>query len=59
MWDLELAVAVMGTAQLGTEMSEEEAGLIARFLERLTGNQPRVEYPILPVETADTPKPVL
>jgi cytochrome c peroxidase len=58
-WDLKQAVAVMGIAQLGSEMSDEEAGLIAVFLESLTGEQPRVEYPILPVETADTPRPRL
>jgi cytochrome c peroxidase len=58
-WDLKQAVAIMGIAQLGTQLDDEEAGLIALFLEGLTGNQPRVEYPVLPVETADTPKPVL
>jgi cytochrome c peroxidase len=58
-WDLKQAVAVMGIAQLGSEMSDEEAGLIAVFLESLTGEQPRVENPILPVETADTPRPRL
>jgi cytochrome c peroxidase len=58
-WDLEQAVSVMGVAQLGTELKEEEAGLIAIFLQSLTGEQPKVEYPVLPVETAQTPKPVL
>jgi cytochrome c peroxidase len=58
-WDLKQAVAVMGIAQLGTELSDEEAGLIAEFLTSLTGNQPKVEYPVLPAETAETPKPVL
>jgi len=58
-WDLEQAVAVMGTAQLGTQLKDDEAQLIAAFLGSLTGEQPRVEYPILPVETAATPKPRL
>ncbi len=58
-WDLEQAVAVMGTAQLGTQLKDDEAKLIATFLGSLTGEQPRVEYPILPVETAQTPKPQL
>ncbi|MEA3278126.1 MAG: cytochrome-c peroxidase [Pseudomonadota bacterium] len=58
-WDLKQAVSVMGTAQLGTALSDEEAGLIALFLESLTGEQPKVEYPVMPVETADTPKPQL
>jgi cytochrome c peroxidase len=56
-WDLKQAVAVMGTAQLGTEISDEEAGKIVAFLESLTGELPKVEYPILPMETADTPRP--
>jgi cytochrome c peroxidase len=58
-WDLEQAVAIMGVAQLGTELKGDEAKLIATFLGSLTGEQPRVEYPILPKETADTPKPRL
>lgn len=58
-WDLGAAVALMGTAQLGTEISDEEAARIVAFLHALTGEQPKVEYPILPVETADTPRPDL
>ncbi len=58
-WDLEQAVAVMSNAQLGTEMSDHEAKLITTFLTALTGAQPQVSYPILPVETAATPKPKL
>ncbi len=58
-WDLEQAVAVMGSAQLGTELTEDEVTNIAAFLTTLTGEQPKVEYPILPVETADTPRPQL
>jgi len=58
-WYLEQAVAVMGTAQLGTQLKDDEAKLIATFLGSLTGEQPTVEYPILPVETATTPKPQL
>ena len=58
-WDLEQAVDVMGTAQLGAVLNAEETALIAEFLRTLTGEQPRVEYPVLPVETAETPKPEL
>ena len=58
-WDLKQAVEIMGNAQLGTDLSDQEAALIAAFLEGLTGEQPRVEYPILPVETDKTPKPSL
>jgi cytochrome c peroxidase len=58
-WDLKQAVEIMGTAQLGQEISDEEARRIVAFLHSLTGEQPRVEYPVLPVETAQTPKPQL
>jgi cytochrome c peroxidase len=58
-WDLKQAVEIMGSAQLGKEISDDEAGLIVEFLHSLTGEQPQVEYPILPVETAQTPKPQL
>ncbi|HHH38609.1 MAG TPA: cytochrome-c peroxidase, partial [Sedimenticola sp.] len=58
-WELKQAVEIMGTAQLGTELSGKEADAITAFLKTLTGEQPRVVYPILPVETAETPKPQL
>ncbi|WP_425545049.1 cytochrome-c peroxidase [Caenispirillum bisanense] len=58
-WDLKQAVAVMGTAQLGRELSGAEVDDITAFLHALTGQQPRVEYPILPPSTATTPRPVL
>lgn len=58
-WDLTQAVAVMGTAQLGTEINDEEAAKIAAFLQALTGEVPTVEYPVLPAETSDTPRPQL
>lgn len=57
-WDLEQAVAIMGTSQLGTELNESEVDAITSFLKTLTGEQPRVEYPIMPVSTATTPKPM-
>ncbi len=56
-WDLEQAVAIMATSQLGEEMSDEEIKKITAFLKTLTGEQPKVDYPILPVETHETPKP--
>ena len=58
-WDLKQAVAVMGTAQLGAKLTDEEAASIATFLGSLTGEQPMVSYPVLPVETDDTPRPEL
>lgn len=56
-WSLEEAVALMGTSQLGTELNDEEVGAITAFLHTLTGDQPVVEYPILPASTPDTPRP--
>lgn len=56
-WDLEQAVAIMGTSQLGQELNESEVKAITRFLHTLTGTQPNVEYPILPASTQNTPKP--
>jgi len=56
-WSLQDAVKIMGSAQLGATLTPEEAGAIAAFLESLTGLQPEVEYPLLPVHTADTPLP--
>lgn len=58
-WDLEEAVAIMGTAQLGTELKDNEVKAIAAFLRSLTGEMPKVEYPTLPVSTANTPKPTM
>lgn len=57
-WSLEEAVAVMGTAQLGTELGDHEVKSIVAFLKTLTGNIPEVMYPVLPPSTANTPKPV-
>jgi cytochrome c peroxidase len=56
-WDLEDAVAIMGRAQLGLELAEEEVRSIAEFLTSLTGEQPRIVYPVLPVVASDTPLP--
>ena len=58
-WDLEQAVAIMGSSQLGVELTDNETNKITTFLKTLTGTQPKVEYPILPVETAETPRPAL
>ena len=56
-WDLEQAVAIMGAAQLGIELSDDEVGKIAAFLHSLTGEAPEVTVPILPPETRGTPRP--
>jgi cytochrome c peroxidase len=56
-WDLRQAVAVMGTSQLGTQLSPEEVDAIVAFLDGLTGEQPKITYPILPPSVAATPRP--
>lgn len=56
-WDLAEAAMVMGSSQLGTTLSRQEAASVAAFLESLTGRQPDVRYPILPPSTATTPRP--
>jgi cytochrome c peroxidase len=57
-WDLRQAVAIMGTAQLGKEaLNDAEIDAITAFLKALTGKQPQITYPILPVSTAATPLP--
>jgi cytochrome c peroxidase len=57
-WSLENAVALMGLSQLGQDLSEQEVEVITAFLRSLTGDQPRVEYPVLPESTDETPLPV-
>jgi cytochrome c peroxidase len=56
-WDLAVAVEVMGTAQLGATLSQEEIGAMVAYLQSLTGDQPEVDYPVLPPHTAETPPP--
>jgi cytochrome c peroxidase len=56
-WDLKVAVQVMGESQLGEELSDADAELIVAFLGSLTGKVPEVTYPVLPAETATTPRP--
>ena len=58
-WDLEAAVGVMGSAQLGTNLSDQETRDIRVFLVALTGEMPETRHPLLPDRSAKTPKPVL
>jgi cytochrome c peroxidase len=58
-WSLESAVGVMGSAQLGATLTEQEAKDITAFLASLNGDLPEVLHPLLPERTAETPKPVL
>ncbi len=56
-WDLREAVAVMSSSQLGIELTDAEIDQIVAFLKATTGEMPKVEYPILPPSTINTPKP--
>ncbi|KJS40716.1 MULTISPECIES: cytochrome-c peroxidase [unclassified Roseovarius] len=56
-WDLKVAVQIMGTSQLGEEINDAEADQIVAFLGALTGKMPEVTYPVLPTETLTTPRP--
>jgi cytochrome c peroxidase len=56
-WDLAQAVAIMGSAQLGATLNAAETASIVAFLKTLTGEQPKVEYPVLPPHTSITPLP--
>ncbi len=56
-WDLSDAVRVMGSAQLGAELSEQEVQDITAFLHTLTGVQPEVTIPEMPPITDTTPRP--
>lgn len=57
-WDLRQAVAVMGTSQLGEKLTDGEIDKVTAFLHSLTGEQPRIVYPVLPPSVASTPSPV-
>ena len=54
---LEEAVDVMGRVQLGKKFTDEEKGKIVAFLKTLTGEQPKLQLPILPPSTNATPRP--
>lgn len=56
-WNLEEPVKIMSNAQLGTELTEDQAKDIVAFLGTLTGEQPQVVHPTLPVRGGETPKP--
>jgi cytochrome c peroxidase len=47
----------MGTSQLGTQLTDDEVDKITAFLGSLTGEQPKVTYPILPPSGAGTSRP--
>lgn len=53
---LEEAVKLMGTHQLGKDLSASDVESIVTFLKSLTGELPKVDKPELPKSTAKTPK---
>ena len=56
-WDLKVAVQIMAESQLGEALQDDEADHLVAFLRSLTGVLPVVTLPVLPAETAATPKP--
>ncbi|WP_338696000.1 MULTISPECIES: cytochrome-c peroxidase [Bradyrhizobium] len=56
-WSLKEAVGVMSESQLGAKLSDTEKDDIVAFLNSLTGQLPKIDYPILPTRTDTTPKP--
>jgi mono/diheme cytochrome c family protein len=56
-WDLRQAVAVMGASQLGIQLTSDDVDKITAFLDSLTGDQPKVTYPVLPPSVGTTPRP--
>ncbi len=56
-WNLKQAVGIMGASQLGQTLTDQEEDAIVAFLQTLTGEQPKVELPILPPRTDSTPLP--
>ncbi|MGY8678563.1 cytochrome-c peroxidase [Bradyrhizobium sp. UFLA05-153] len=58
-WTLKEAVEVMSEVQLGAKFSEKEQNDIVAFLSSLSGRLPKIEYPILPTRTKETPPPSL
>jgi len=57
-WNLKDAVKIMGSAQLGISLTDDDADKITAFLKTLTGKQPVVMHPILPPNSITTPRPI-
>lgn len=53
--ELAQSVGVMAVSQIGAPVNPEEIRRIVGFLESLTGEQPRIVYPILPPGVSATP----
>ena len=55
-YDIKEAIAIMGETQLGKKLSKKQIDAIATFFKALNGKKPYIRYPMLPTETATTPK---
>jgi len=58
-WSLKTAVKQMDKIQLSNNITDKEVEQIVVFLKSLTGEKPAINYPILPVSTEKTPKPMM
>jgi cytochrome c peroxidase len=47
----------MGASQLGIQLTSYDVDKITAFLDSLTGEQPKVIYPLLPPSVGATPGP--
>ena len=56
-WNIRQAVAIMGSSQLGIELSDQEVDRITAFLASLSGVPPKIVLPVLPPSGAQTPRP--
>jgi cytochrome c peroxidase len=58
-WDLEKAVQIMATTQLGKDLNDQQTKEIVAFLQSLTGEIPEEmrTLPLLPPSNPNTPKP--
>lgn len=56
-WDLKQAVATMAAVQLDAKLKDREIEDLTTFLKTLTGQIPKIEYPVLPAHTNETPQP--
>lgn len=56
-WDLRQAVAIMGSSQLGIQLTDGDVDKITAFLVSLSGDAPKVVFPVLPPSGGATPQP--
>jgi cytochrome c peroxidase len=57
-WNLDEAVTVMASSQLGKTLPQQEVSDLVAFLKALTGDQPKTSVPALPPVTGTSNRPV-